>query len=345
MKILHAILSGEFAGAEGYVASLARLQAQAGHEVRVVVPANAPVPRWQTELAVPDAKIAPALLVLPWWASYRITRWLAAWIIAQYTRGFEAEVLHSHLGRAHTVLARVAKGLGLRHIGTLHLRYKPKEHAACHGLIAIADWQLQEVPPHYRGKVQRVWNWLPRAPQAVEPLARAKDGIFCFGSVGRLHPQKGMTTLVKAFQQAFPTDQRVRLELVGEGPERPLLEDLCRNDSRVVLQGYQNTVETFYRRWNAYVSAARYEPFGLTILEAMSHGLPLVCTRTEGPREYLVTQPTQPWWAVPDEVGSLAAALQECRQANLARVDYDLVPFAPKCAAAQIEDFYKEILA
>lgn len=332
MRIVHLHLGREFAGSETYAASLAALQAAAGHTVAVVVRTGPSVPRWR------HVAVGAAVLVIPRWAVGP----LEAWVVGRYLQGFEPTVLHSHLGGAHRLAARLAKRLRVPHVGTMHLRYKPKEHAVCDGLVAIARWQLAEIPPGYRGRVAVVWNWLP--PQAALPaVARPAALPFCFGSVGRLHPQKGMTTLVKAFQQAFPNDPSVRLALVGEGPERTALEALIGADSRITLHGYQTQVAPFYQQWDAYVSAAKHEPFGLTVLEAMAHGLPLVCTRTEGPSEFLQGQPVMPWWAEREDVASLAGALQRCQQAGRERVAWDLTPFDGARAVAQIESLYKEL--
>jgi glycosyltransferase involved in cell wall biosynthesis len=342
VKILHLHLSREFAGSETYAASLASLQVAAGHQVRVLVRQSFHVPRWQGVVkgAHGGARANElGILVLPRWAVGPLAKWVAK----RYAVGFGAEVLHSHLGRAHKLAAWLGQGLKIPHVGTMHLRFKPKEHTACDALVAVAQWQAQEVPATYPGPVKVVWNWLAKRPEKSQP--KPPSQTFTFGSVGRLHPQKGMTTLVQAFQQAFPDNPQVCLEIVGEGPERTNLECLIGADRRITLQGYQPDTAPFYARWQAYVSAAKYEPFGLTVLEAMAHALPLVCTRTEGPTEFLAPQVPQPFWADKEDVASLAQALQQCYAARQLSVVWDMSPFDGTRAQAQIEDLYKELLA
>ena len=96
----------------------------------------------------------------------------------------------------------------------------------------------------------------------------------------------------------------------------------------------------FYARWSAYVSAAKHEPFGLTILEAMAAKLPLVCTRTEGPTAFLAPQKPQPFWAEKEDVNSLSQALQACYKQGPKRLAWDMRPFDVTRASAQIEDLY-----
>lgn len=335
MKILHLHLSREFFGSETYAATLTSLQVAAGHEVWVLVRESPCVPRWQ---GVADGV---SVLVLPRWAVGPLAKWVAK----RYAVGFGAEVLHSHLGGGHKLGAWLGKALKIPHVGTMHLRFKPKEHAACDALVAVASWQAQEVPASYRGPVKVVWNWLPQQQEHGTRNRKPDGEVFIFGSVGRLHPQKGMTTLVQAFQQAFPNNPEARLEIVGEGSERATLQSLIGQDSRITLHGYQANPAPFYARWQAYVSAAKHEPFGLTVLEAMAHSLPLVCTRTEGPSEFLATQPQPPYWAEIQNLAALAQALQQCYAARQPYVEWDLTPFDGRRAQIQIESLYKELLA
>jgi glycosyltransferase involved in cell wall biosynthesis len=337
MQIAHLHLGSDFAGSETYAASLAKLQAQAGHQVRVLVRQGPQVGRWRRQAG------PAAVLVLPRWAVGPLARWVAA----RYMAGFMPQILHSHLGGAHRLGAHLGQALKTPHVATMHLRYKPKEHATCQGLIAIAHWQVAEIPPTYKGKHAVVWNWLPepvKAPLAAASSAGPDNGVFTFGSVGRLHPHKGMGLLVQAFQQAFAGQPQVRLEIVGEGAERPALETLIAGDSRIRLWGNQPHTAPFYARWQAYVSAARYEPFGLTILEAMAHNLPLVCTRTAGPNEFLAAQPQPPLWAEPDDLASLAQALQACYRAGVRWQPWEMVPFQGNIALGKIMNFYESLM-
>lgn len=340
MNILHLHLSREFAGSERYAASVASAQAKQGHSVRVVVRCSPHVARWRAESAPAD------VLVLPNWA----IGMLKQWVIKKFAAGAGAQVIHSHLGGAHRASAKVARTLAIPHVGTLHLRYKAKEHSVCNGLIAIAAWQTKEVPYTYKGMMNTIWNGLPPlpapTPEQTAYIKKAWGGgqqVFTFVSVGRLHPQKGMETLITAFKSAFPSQEGVRLVIVGEGPQRPALEEAIAGDSRIILMGYQTELQNVYAAADAYVSASRHEPFGLTILEAMAVQLPLVCTRTEGPQEYLASQPHQPHWAAIGDTASMAQALHKCLSQNAKPVKWDMSPFAMSHVAEKIVAFYGQV--
>ena len=162
----------------------------------------------------------------------------------------------------------VAQWFGIPHVATLHINYDAREHARCDGLIAIASWQKARIPADVRDKVAVIHPWLPSgvqkalsdtAPDDVSALRQtwhADDSTFVFGSVGRLVSEKGMDVLVGAFRAAFPFgDEPVRLVIVGEGPQRSLLQDLAGRDSRIVLAGLRSDVARYYRAFDAFVSA------------------------------------------------------------------------------------------
>jgi glycosyltransferase involved in cell wall biosynthesis len=171
------------------------------------------------------------------------------------------------------------------------------------------------------------------APAEVAELRRAwtaDERTVVLGSIGRLMPEKGMDVLVRAFRAAFPqADAPVRLVIVGGGPpeQAQALQALVDGDARITVSGPPPEIALYYRAFDTYVSAARFEPFGLTILEAMEAGCGLVVTRTQGPREFLTE--TSVLWAEPDDEATLASRAhgnggaticrRSCRRARSAR--------------------------
>jgi glycosyltransferase involved in cell wall biosynthesis len=55
----------------------------------------------------------------------------------------------------------------------------------------------------------------------------------------------------------------------------------------VVFTGKVNDVNSWLSKSNLYVHSAFYEPFGLVLLEAMSTGLPVICTDGKGNRDII----------------------------------------------------------
>ncbi len=360
MKILHAVVSEGFYGSERYCIELSSLQARAGHQVEVLIadPGSDCARMFQAETAAATAAIAVqggrgriGLSIIP--------AWMPAWLhrpFARRTLGrFKPDIVHSHLNSAGRRVGKLAQKLGIPHVATLHIDYEPREHADCDGLIAVASWQRARIGPEFRGEAAVIWNWLPATMRAAlartTPAERAElreswhaEHAMVVGSIGRLMPVKGMDLLVRAFRLAFPRgDEPVALVILGDGPQRGELARYAAGDDRIVLLRPQPDIAALYRAFDVYVSAARFEPFGLAILEAMAAGLPLVLTRTDGPREFVTDQRVS-WVDHGDEAG-LAGALRAALERGRQEISYDLARFAPQRALMEIEAFYRRVLA
>jgi glycogen(starch) synthase len=108
--------------------------------------------------------------------------------------------------------------------------------------------------------------------------------------VGRLVEQKGVEYLLRAVYYAREKFPDVRLKIVGEGPFRPLLERLCTNltiSREVDFLGWKTGPELarLYQQARLAVVPSIYEPFGMTALEALACGRPVVASRVGGLKE------------------------------------------------------------
>jgi glycosyltransferase involved in cell wall biosynthesis len=363
MKILHAILSDGFYGSERYCIEVATAQARAGHRVRVLVGnEDSDCARaFRREIEVASAAIANEetagaidLVTIP----RRLPTFLHRIFARRVLSGFAPDIVHTHLNPAARRVGHVAHRFGIAHVATIHIRYETREHAACDGLICYTQWQKSEIGPEFRGETAIVPAWVAAAihaalaratPADIDALRRtwnAEERTVVLGSVGRLMPEKGMDVLVQAFRAAFPRgDEPVRLVIVGGGPpdQTAQLQTLASGDARIMLNGPPPDIALYYRAFDTYVSAARYEPFGLTIIEAMAAGCALLVTRTRGPQEFL-SEPSV-LWAESGDVGTLAAQLGTAAARGGARMGYDLAPYTQGRAVAQIEEFYGRVLA
>ncbi len=100
-------------------------------------------------------------------------------------------------------------------------------------------------------------------------------------AVGRLHPQKGYDTLLKAFQLFARTAPNWRLEIAGEGALSEELKSLAETlgiSSQVSFLGAVENISTCYERASIFVLSSRYEGLPNALLEAMSYALPVIAT-------------------------------------------------------------------
>lgn len=115
-------------------------------------------------------------------------------------------------------------------------------------------------------------------------LHRPDRDHFTFGTFGDLAPRKGIDVLMRAFLDEFRPSEDVRLAMKSnkplDVPDDPRIEVVTNFlDDAALLD--------FLERLDVYVLPSRGEGFGLTGLEAMATGLPLIATNWSGPVEYL----------------------------------------------------------
>lgn len=106
-------------------------------------------------------------------------------------------------------------------------------------------------------------------------------------SVGRLSREKGHADLIQAFPRIreLAGDASLRLLLVGEGPERPRIERLCRAlklSDFVILAGQQDDINRYYDIADVFVLPSHSEGCPNVLLEAMAAGVPVIATAVGG---------------------------------------------------------------
>lgn len=109
-------------------------------------------------------------------------------------------------------------------------------------------------------------------------------------TIARLHADKGIDRLIRAFSEGYKKNNNLRLHIIGHGPEEEKLKNLVEhfNLSRVVtFLGKQLNPYIFLKEASVYIHPAICEPFGIVLLEALYMGLPVVSTKCGGPEEIL----------------------------------------------------------
>ncbi len=109
-----------------------------------------------------------------------------------------------------------------------------------------------------------------------------------FGFVGAFRPEKDLTFLIRAF--ALAAIPNSKLVLAGEGPCRAEMEALIQSlglSGSVLLPGYAAAPEELLRALDVFVLSSMTEATPNSLLEAMSCGLPAVCTDVGDIRDVL----------------------------------------------------------
>ncbi|ADN51735.1 glycosyltransferase family 4 protein [Vulcanisaeta distributa] len=118
--------------------------------------------------------------------------------------------------------------------------------------------------------------------------AMPSEKIIVF--VGRLVHEKGPDLVLAAFRELLKWDWNLKLLVIGDGPMREYLMGLAHDWgiwNKVYFTGRVNdeTLYSILKVSDLAILPSRYEPFGITILEAMAAGLAVITTRVGGPDE------------------------------------------------------------
>lgn len=149
-------------------------------------------------------------------------------------------------------------------------------------------------------------------PDVLHPWLRNQD-MPTLVSAGRLEPQKGYDTLIRAFSLA-QTRCPSRLVIFGNGSLRSKLEAQIRAfglENRVALPGFTSSIVQQMSAATAFVLSSRYEGFGLVLIEALAAGTQVISTNCPyGPAEIL--EGGRYGTLVPvDDAESMAAAIAD----------------------------------
>jgi glycosyltransferase involved in cell wall biosynthesis len=330
MHIVHLILTSSFAGSERHAIELANAQAEQ-HEVSIILRRAAG--------SGPNAyvgRVSPKVKVI------LVGDWFARWHARKLLRKLRPDVAHAHLSAACKALHGL-NGLCLR-LATLHINYKSQQHAGLDALIAIAPWQFDDIPKALREHTTQIDNWtLPNPPEVTaRQRLREQCGIaedeWVFGAMGRAEHNKGFDILIDAFQQAQLPN--ARLVIVGHGKQLEQLRQKANKNS--ILPGFTDRPQDWLAAFDCFVSAARDEPFGLVLLEAMQARLPILASASKGAR-HLADVIETPLLPIAD-VNALATALKEWVSVRPERHTYSMQRFNIENKLREIEAVYQKEL-
>ncbi|MFC5141099.1 glycosyltransferase [Actinomycetospora rhizophila] len=216
-------------------------------------------------------------------------------------RGFNAETL----GRVAGVLAGVPRlavwvhncgdvtphGRLRRTVDGLLAKVTDAVYGVAHAQLGYITGELG----HDRDKVRIVHNGTDLGFTTPERAGRdtalahelgIADDELVIGTAAVMRPEKDQATLLRAFRRVADRRDDVRLVMAGDGRERPRLEALVDEldlRERVLFLGHRDDVPRLLRVFDVFtLSSKTVECFPMSVLEAMSASLPVVCTDVGG---------------------------------------------------------------
>jgi glycogen(starch) synthase len=238
----------------------------------------------------------------------------AFWALAQVERlraelptgRIEAPLVHAHTGHYAGVVAAALARDDARLVVSEHATFLADVFAQraarkLYGeMLARADRvlcvsrslkkQIAETFPDHVEKIRIVPNPIDFDRFALRPEPPREPLKWLY--VGRLLEHKGVRTLVDGFARIAADEPRATLTLVGSGNlERPLRKRIAELGlaDRIVLRPAVGPEEVagVIRDHDLLAHASRVETFGVTLVEAIATGTPVLAARSEGPAETL----------------------------------------------------------
>ena len=288
-----------------------------------------------------------------------------AWVNSGFSkiiREVEPDLIHTRLSSAANIAGYWGKKLKIPVLSTIDKFPKKKYYANSDKILPcstpVAEFMIKQGIP--REKISVLFNAVDvnfyeknfSVREEIRRRENLNDEKVCFTGVGRFVDWKGFDDLINAFAVFLKTQEKPEnfyLWLAGDGPEREILENLVKKlkiQTQVKFWGFISDVRDLLWAGDIYVHPSwGDEAFGLSLLEAMSAGLPVIASESGGIVEILNN--SQGLLFPRRDVKTLAECMNEAvkkagvlRSASLLRAkDFDV-----KIIAEKTLEIYKKII-
>jgi glycosyltransferase involved in cell wall biosynthesis len=277
MKVLHVVQSDAFAGVERHVSQLARAQADRGDEIAVI----GGDPLQMTAEGSPLVGHRPA-----------VTLWETV-VAVRSAAQQRPDVVHAHMTVAETASAVALIGTGIPLVVTRHFARVRGRNAFVAWATSVTARRISAqiaisryVADRVEGPSTVVHPGVPIQPEALPARERVRRVLV----VQRLEAEKRTDDALRIFAESGLAARGWFLEIAGDGSQRASLERLARQlgiGACTVFLGHRTDVAELMRHSGVLIAPCPIEGLGLTVLEAMASGLPVVAAASGGHLETL----------------------------------------------------------
>ena len=323
MKILHVIISKGFAGSELYTVNLINHQSK-NNDTYLIKSAENNSIKYQKFLN----KKTKIIDLKGLFKKIKINK-----LIDQ----INPDIVHTHLGNASKLIKKKKE---FKLVSTLHMNYQSQHYKNHDGLIISNDTQEKKALESFKGKIKRSYLW-PCAEKNLKKKHTLRDDLsiskssYLFGSIGRFSKQKGFDIIIESFKKLEFND--AFLLLIGNGHD----EYKSHLDKNIILLDHQDNVADYLSIFDCYISASRWETFGIALVEAMSFNLPIITSVHEGNKEWIYDFDVDIFQN--DNVSDLSMKMMNIYKKKPIKKKYNLDRFNYSKICDEILEFYKII--
>ncbi|KXK27223.1 MAG: Glycogen synthase [candidate division WS6 bacterium OLB20] len=206
--------------------------------------------------------------------------------------------------------------------------YEREGMQAADKVITVSELTRQTVIQHYG-----------IAPEKIEVVHNAVDEVSSVPAktllsethdyktvlfLARLAPSKGADYLLHAAQKVLQMMTDVKFVFVGKGSMEKELINLSKElgiEDHVIFTGFLNhdQVDEAYKRANLFVMPSVAEPFGITVLEAIRNGTPVLMSKQSGAGEVVRNALKVDFWDTDEMANKILAVLKHATLAETLR--------------------------
>ncbi len=225
------------------------------------------------------------------------------------------------------------------------------------GIIAVSNFTKQKIIEHYgipEWKIEVVHNGIDECdyeniPERLQEIKKAGQKIVLFA--GRITIQKGPEYFIRAAKRVLDYKQNVIFLVAGSGDmERQMMLEAAYLgiSDRVIFVGFLRgeDLNAVYKAADLFVMPSVSEPFGITPLESIIAGAPVLISKQSGVSEVLTHALKADFWDIEDMANkilgvishrSLSDTLWSNSREEIKKVTWDAA--SKKCI-----DYYQKIL-
>lgn len=269
---------GKDGGAERFFAHLVNAFAKRDVSQRVII---RPERKWRKEIE--DA----AEITESHFRNASADRILLPWRVKRSARNWKPDALFAWMPRASRLMPAYTDCVRLARLGDYPTRlshFKNIDVLVCN-TPGIAEHVAQM---GWKRGIEVISNFTNT--ERVTPVERSRletpEGVPLICTMGRFVPRKGIDVVIRAVARM----DGAYLWILGEGEQGDQLRALAKElgiESRVRFAGWQSDPRAFVAASDVFAMASSHEPLGNVILEAWAQRVPVVSTRSEGPRWFM----------------------------------------------------------
>jgi glycosyltransferase involved in cell wall biosynthesis len=232
---------------------------------------------------------------------------IAIWRLVKIIRREKVNMIHVHDAQSG-LIARILRKWGAVHciVATRHmpvlkgnypLLYRREDEALSKYSFVIANsCSVRNYLLQHRlvneDRCRVVYNGID-IDRFTNGSRKQERSSIVIGTVARLHYYKGIDILIEAFKTLNELIPDAELHIIGDGPERPMLEKMSERlmlNDRITFHGSVKKTEdivTFLSNLDIFVLPSRIEGFGLSLIEAMAMKVAVIGSAVDGIQEII----------------------------------------------------------